>query len=83
MFCIEKNPYGLNTRMVQLVLDRMHTVGPYEYTNTVRTVRVRSKYAYGLERIYLEMGNRLSLVEKKDHPPIISNEAKELTIYRI
>ena len=39
--------------MVQLALDRMSTrmVGPYEYTHTVRTVRVRSKYAYGLEHI--------------------------------
>ena len=41
MFVLKK-PYGLNTRMVQLVLDRM--VGPYEHTHTVRTVRA---YAYG------------------------------------
>ena len=29
-----------------------HTVRPYEYTYTVRTVRVRSKYSYGLEHIH-------------------------------
>ena len=44
-----KYPYGpARTRPYE------HTVGPYEYTHTVRTVRVRSKYAYGLEHIYLE-----------------------------
>ena len=48
--------------MVQLVLDRMSIrsdrmcmVGPYEYTPTVRTVRVRSKYVYGLEHIQMEI----------------------------
>jgi hypothetical protein len=48
MFVLKKTPYGLNTRMVQLVLDRMstltrheytHTVGPYEYIT--RTVQIR------------------------------------------
>ena len=51
-----------NTCMVRLVLDltsilvrsdRMRTVGPYEYTRTVWTVRVRSEYAYGLEHIHV------------------------------
>ena len=45
---LKKKTYGLNTRMVQLVLDRMstltrheytHTVGPYEYIT--RTVQIR------------------------------------------
>ena len=45
MFVLKKNPYGLNTRMVQFVLDRMsiliqsertRTVGPYAYGRTVR-----------------------------------------------
>jgi len=53
--------YGLHTHTVQLVKDHMsirilsdrtRTVTPYEYTHMVRTVRVRSKYAYGLEQIY-------------------------------
>jgi len=54
MFVLKKNPYGLNTRMVQLVLDRMsiliwsdrtRTVGPYAYGRTgpdrKRTVQIR------------------------------------------
>ena len=34
--------------------DRTRMVGPYEYTYTVRTGRVRSKYSYGLEHIHNE-----------------------------
>ena len=58
--------------------DRTRMVGPYEYTHTVRTVRVRSKYSYGLEHIqnkkrilYVELRNTLLT---KIKPSSISRE---------
>ena len=46
-------PVNNQTSIILIWSDHTRTVGPYEYTHMVMTIRVWSKYSYGPEHIHV------------------------------